>query len=230
MPREITQTLAAAAFFLATTLVQALPAQAAMFQIPGVTMVNVPLEPWVNQRFRGIVRQAHDLSCGAAALATLMHHFYQEDVTELELIEAMVRTGDEEKIAKLGFSMLELKKASDLRGYQSSGFRLKNVDDLRKLKIPVITLIRPRGYEHFVVLKRIEGDKVFLADPAFGNSSPSVEQFEKYWSGVILAILSPNSQGDAEFYKDLTIRARMGEIIHILDRVLTQIRPGRGEF
>lgn len=206
------------------------PAAAAMFQIPGVTVVNVPLEPWVNQRFKGIVKQAHDLSCGAAALATLLHHFYSDEVSELQLIQSMVATGDKEQIAKLGFSMLELKRASDRRGYQSSGFRLKSVDDLRKLKVPVLTLIRPRGYEHFVVLKRVEGNRVLIADPAFGNSAPDFDQFEQYWSGVILAVLSPETKGNDEFLQDLTIRARMGEIIPILDRVLTKIRPGQGEF
>ena len=219
--------LAAAILALLAT---AVPAHAAMFSIPGVTVVHVPLDPWVNQRFRGIVKQAHDLSCGAAALATLMHHFYGDDVTELGLIKSMIEAGDKDKVAKFGFSMLELKRASDHLGYQSSGFRLKTVADLQKLKIPVLTLIKPRGYEHFVVLKRVEGGKVYIADPAFGNSSPSIDQFESYWSKVILAVLSPETKGKQEFYKDLTIKARTGEVVQILDRVLTKIRPGPGEF
>lgn len=206
------------------------PAPAAMFQIPGVTVVNVPLEPWVSQRFRGIVKQEHDLSCGAAALATLLQHFYRDDVSELQLIQSMIEAGNREQIAKLGFSMLELKRASDRLGYQSSGFRLKSAKDLERLKVPVLTLIRPRGYEHFVVLKRIEGNKVLIADPAFGNSAPDFSQFEQYWSGVILAVLSPEAEGNDEFLKDLTLTARADEIIPILDRVLTTIRPGQGEF
>jgi ABC-type bacteriocin/lantibiotic exporter with double-glycine peptidase domain len=48
-------------------------------------------------------------------------------------------------------------------------------------KAPLIVPVRLRGYPHFVVFRGILGNRVLLADPAFGNRTMTVDRFERAW-------------------------------------------------
>lgn len=193
------------------------PAMAGQFKAGG-TMLNVKTRTLADMHFVDVVRQSLDLSCGAATMATVLKYFYGQDVSEGEIIEAMVDIGDAEKIQKHGFSMLELKKFAESRGYVSEGFRIEEIDKLNNLKIPVITLIDTRGYKHFVVLKDIVGDKAIIADPAFGNTVKDLKELEEQWNNVILAVLSEEQGGKEQFARDMSVRAPVSEITLLINR------------
>lgn len=194
------------------------------------TLVQAPVKSYVELRFKNVIRQTRDVSCGAAALATLLRYFYDEPIGEEAIIEAAYEIGDPTKIRQDGFSMLELKQVGQRRGYVAQGFKIPSADDLRQLRVPVLTLINTRGYEHFVVLKGVEGDQVFIADPAYGNRSRPLEAFAEEWRHVILVLLSPDRPGQAAFTFDHSPRGRMSDIIPLLDRTLVRIGRGPGEF
>jgi len=197
---------------------------------PGGTIFNVPVKSLVDLRFENVVRQAHDLSCGAAALATLLKYFYSEDLSEADVIAGAAAVGDPEKISKEGFSMLELKRYSETLGYQSAGFRIDDVQELTNLKIPVIALVNNRGYAHFVVLKGVVGDEVLIADPAFGNRSRPLDGFGREWGNVVLAVVSGKYAGDPSFQTHALVAARESEIPILLDFGLRSISPSVGDF
>jgi len=208
-----------------------LPAQAASMPVTqGGTMFNVSLTPMSELRFTNVVRQQFDLSCGAAAAATIFQHFYGANIAEIEIIESVLKTGDKEQIAKRGFSMLELKHFAETKGFVSEGFRIADANKLRELKAPVLTLIDTRGYKHFVVLKKVIGNQVIIADPAFGNVVKTMSEFEQQWNNVILVILSPDRNGKSAFIDDYSLRARAGDITLLLQRGLQSITGSTGEF
>ena len=202
------------------------------FPLPGgTTMVTVPVKSFVELRYKNMVRQSHDISCGAAALATILDYFYDEDFTENSLIDDMVTLGDKDKIEKEGFSLLELKRHAEKLGYVSNGYRLDDVRRLRELQIPVIGLVNVRGYNHFVVIKGVIEDKVYLADPAFGNSARPVEGFDQEWNGIILVVLHPTMEGSSTFAMDARPPAQMNQVIPILERLTPPFNNrGPGEF
>jgi predicted double-glycine peptidase len=209
------------------------PAGAVPFQVPqhGVPgLYNVPVRSITELRFKNVVKQAYDLSCGAAAMATLLKYYYAEDITEQETVGAMLELGDKEKIQKDGFSLLEMKRFAEQRGYVSAGYRINDVKNLAKLKVPAITLITVRGYAHFVVVKGIAQGQVFLADPAFGNRSRPLDSFAGEWNNVVLVVLSESRAGESAFTLDPTLKAPTGDIVPILDRGLRSIAPRPGEF
>ena len=210
-----------------------LPAGGGAANLPyslGGTQYNVAMQSMTELRYQNVVRQQFDLSCGAAAMATLLKHFYNREISEAEIIEEMIEIGDTEEISKRGFSMLELKRFVESRGFVSEGFRIEDVSALAELKVPVLTLIDSRGYKHFVVLKDIVDGKAIIADPAFGNSVKSLDEFGDIWNNVILVVVSDNLDGNAQFVEDLSLRARPGEISLLLQRGLQSITGGRGEF
>lgn len=150
-----------------------------------------PVASFKDLRLRQVVHQSEDYSCGAAALATILHYYYGVPVTEREAIVGMFKEGDKEKIQQVGFSMLDMKNFAQAHKYQVQGYRFPSVNELKQLDIPVITLIDTNRYKHFVVVRKVTEKYVYLADPSWGNRRMSAENFQKVWNHIILAITGP---------------------------------------
>lgn len=181
-------------------------------------------------KFNGVVRQQFDVSCGAAAVATLLTYFYGDDRGERDVIETVFEFGDKEKIQKDGFSMLELKRYGERAGYVVQGYRIPDVESLAKLEVPALTLVNTRGYNHFVVLRGVRNGRVLLADPAFGNIKRPLNAFQGEWGNVVLLFLSKTSTGNDEFVTDHSLNAPDDQVILLVNRVLHSIRPAFNEF
>jgi predicted double-glycine peptidase len=218
------------AMLIAAPLVLTSTARAGEVPVVGNQLYNVQLHTFIDLRFKNMVRQTRDLSCGAAAVATLLTYYYGDDVTEQQAIEAMLKLGDSGKIEKDGFSMLELKRFGEARGYQTAGFKLADAESLKKLQVPVVTLIHSRGYSHFVVVKGVVGDTVYIADPAYGNRTRRLDSFDPDWNNVVLVFLSPTRTGNNQFGHDSVVRAPGRGTITILEQGTTTRTFGAGEF
>ena len=150
--------------------------------------VKLPVHSMRDLRYRSIVSQQFDYSCGAAALATLLKYGYGIDIPEPELIRQMMVFSTPEVVVKNGFSMLDMKKFVETIGLRGRGFRV-NTDALYHLQIPVLVLMNIDGYEHFVIVKHAENGRIFIADPALGNRIVAEEDFAKTWNGLVFAVL-----------------------------------------
>jgi hypothetical protein len=197
-------------------------------------MVTAPVTSFVELRYKNMVRQSNDVSCGAAALATILDYFYDETVTEDSVMDGIMATvsnvSEKDKIEQEGFSLLELKRHAETLGYVSNGYRLDDVQRLARLPVPVIALVNVRGYNHFVVIKGVREEKVYLADPAFGNSTRPVSGFGQEWNGIILVVLHPTKEGNSTFAMDTRPTAPRNQVLSILERLAPGVRPGPGEF
>lgn len=139
----------------------------------------------LEMRHENVVIQQWDLSCGAAALATLLRYQHGDDVTEKEIAIALMKREEYIKNPQLvqlreGFSLLDLKRNVDARGYQGIGFGKLQLDDLIA-KAPVLVPIRTNGYNHFVIFRGMRNGRVLLADPAWGNRTMLTEEFLEKW-------------------------------------------------
>jgi len=133
--------------------------------------------------FRTVVHQQYDYSCGSAALATLLRYPYGRAATEAPVFKAMYAAGDQPRIQKLGFSLLDMKTYLATLGYQADGYRF-SLEDLAKAATPAIALIQVGAYKHFVVIKGVIGDSVLVGDPALGLRRFREEDFLKSWNGI----------------------------------------------
>jgi predicted double-glycine peptidase len=139
----------------------------------------------LEMRRENVVMQEWDLSCGAAALATLLKYQHGEPVTEKEIAVALMKREEYIKNPQLvqrreGFSLLDLKRHVDARGYIGNGFGKLQLKDI-VAKAPLIVPINTNGYNHFVVFRGIRGERVLLADPAWGNRTMPVDDFIDHW-------------------------------------------------
>jgi predicted double-glycine peptidase len=147
--------------------------------------VSQPVKSLLEMRHEKVVMQEWDLSCGAAALTTLLRYQHGEQVAEKEVALALMKRQeyiDDPKMIqnRQGFSLLDLKRYVDSRGYRGNGFGKLQLKDLIA-KAPIIVPIMIRGYSHFVVFRGMRGDRVLLADSAWGNRTIRVEEFMESW-------------------------------------------------
>jgi predicted double-glycine peptidase len=157
--------------------------------IPGVLMqeVDKPVMSMRALRTRGIFLQRTDYSCGAAALATVLHQQFGLEVDEDKVIRGMLQFANSAVVQQSGFSLLDMRRYVDSLGLRGSGFRI-GPERLFELKVPVITLIDLKGYRHFVIVKHAGDGRVYVADPSYGHRSFRLEDFVEMWTGVILAV------------------------------------------
>ncbi len=141
-----------------------------------------------------VVRQQWDLSCGAAAIATVLTYQLNDPVSEREVALAMLRHTSPTLVRqRLGFSLLDLKAYAATHGYAVAAYEGMSLDDLDPLA-PAITPIRWRGFSHFVVYRGRRDGRVLIADPAFGNRTLSEEAFRAVWAhGVGFIVFDPAS-------------------------------------
>jgi len=132
-----------------------------------------------------VVLQEFDISCAAAALATILNYQHGERLTEREIALGLIDREEyieQPELVRLrqGFSLLDLKRFVDGRGYEGIGYGQLEMDNLRSLA-PIIVPINVRGYNHFVVFRGELAGSVICADPAYGNRTMSRDRFERVW-------------------------------------------------
>jgi len=164
----------------------------------GGVSYRVPVVSLREARFQTIILQKYDYSCGSAALASLLTFHYGRPTTEEAVFKAMFAAGDQEKIRREGFSLLDMKNNLAEQGLVADGFKV-TLDRLAELAVPVITLINTGGYRHFVIVKGLDKDEIVLGDPAQGVVIVKKEQFTAVWSGIALIIRNEASRGRQNF-------------------------------
>ncbi|MFO7338575.1 MAG: C39 family peptidase [Lysobacteraceae bacterium] len=148
--------------------------------LPNGALYTTQVESMHDARFRHLVRQKNDYSCGAAALATILRYAYHLDADEDTVIEGMLAVSDPEIVRERGFSLLDIKRYVESLGMRGRGYRVDEAR-LRTLRVPGLVLMDVRGFRHFVVLKQVRGDMVEVADPILGNRVLPLEEFLQAW-------------------------------------------------
>ena len=156
--------------------------------MPGGMRFAAPVSSMKELRFQATLRQQYDFSCGSAALATLLTHHYNFPVDEQTLFKEMFLHGDQQKIRREGFSLLDMQRYLATRGFQADGFELP-LQKLFDAKLPAIVLINEKGYHHFVVIKGEADDRILLGDPSKGTRAVSREHFEQVWANKMLFVI-----------------------------------------
>lgn len=143
-------------------------------------------------RREGVVVQQWDNSCGAAAVATVLTYQLGDAVSEKAVAQSMLQRTDPLRVrVRGGFSLLDMKRFAESRGFKAEGYRGLTTEDLVRMSSTIVP-IEEYGRPHFVVVRGKRGDTLDIADPAYGNRRMTVEQFQKVWrDGIAFAISRP---------------------------------------
>jgi predicted double-glycine peptidase len=162
--------------------------QAADLPLAGGVNFNVPVKSMRELRFTSTTRQQYDFSCGSAALATLLTYHYNYPIGETVAFQAMWDSGDQAKIRREGFSLLDMQRYLGTIGFKADGFRVP-LQKLFDSNMPAIVLISEKGYNHFVVIKGAEDGRILLGDPSSGTRAITREHFEAIWPTKLLFVV-----------------------------------------
>lgn len=131
-------------------------------------------------------KQVYDTSCGFSSIATVMGHWYGDDVKESDLIEETFSDSENETYI---ISMDRLSKILLNHGYFTKGYRMtfEELSDAIK-KYPPILVHYNINSGHFALLLGIEKNNVIISDPFDGLKSMNKKEFLKIWSQNVLLI------------------------------------------
>jgi predicted double-glycine peptidase len=204
-------------------------------ELPGVAGggYTLPVTSLKAARFRSTVRQQDDFSCGSAALATLLSYHYDTPVTERQVFAAMYAAGDQPKIRREGFSLLDMKRYLAQQGFIADGY-LQPLQKLAEAGLPAIVRIVENGYLHFVVVKGIEDERVLLGDPSGGTRAMRRAEFEAMRPDRLLFVIH-NGVGRPRFNQQadwsVAPRAPLGEAISRSSLTdITLFKNGSGNY
>lgn len=128
-----------------------------------------------------LVEQAEEMDCGAACLAMLCRH-YGINITLGKLRELA-------NVTTQGATLDSLARAAEALGFSARGVQC-TFDALLGFELPFI--VHWEGY-HYVIVYGVSASRVWVADPAVGFRTMSVEEFERGWSGTCL-VFTPGAQ------------------------------------
>lgn len=193
---------------------------------------KIPVVSFNDRKFSTTYKQQYDFSCGSAALASLLTFHYDYDINEQGVFVDMFEYGDKAKIQQQGFSMLDMKRFLERRGYKSNGFRMP----LDKLKVPAITIINNNGYMHFVVIKGYNEKEVLVGDPSVGVKVIPLDDFNTMWGQRILFLIedyqniaSAHFQNSREW--SIRVKAPLDSVISRASLgTFNILRPGNWDF
>jgi len=163
------------------------------------------LKSWVELRDERVVRQKYDYSCGASSLATILNHFFNDVMTEEEILTSIIErkgvySGDKAGLENKSFALSfeDIREFAESKAYRSFGLALP-MESLMQLRVPAIVYVKVRGNEHFTVYKGMNEHFTFLADPSYGNIKVRTEKFREMFStrddlqhpGKVLVLLRP---------------------------------------
>jgi uncharacterized protein len=64
--------------------------------------------------------------------------------------------------------------------YRGEGLGQLELNDLIE-RAPIMVPINALGYNHFVVFRGVIGNRVLVADPAWGNRTMTIDKFQRMW-------------------------------------------------
>ena len=166
------------------------------------------------------VFQLEACECGSACLKMILGYYGCFVPSE----ELRLECG----ISRDGCSAADIVKAAARYGLRGRGFR-KEPEELREIESPCILHWR---FNHFVVLEKIRGNRVYINDPAVGRHHISMKELDENFTGIVLCFEKTesfqtrrNERGTFPWLRE-KVQPVKKEILFILLAGLLLIIPG----
>lgn len=121
-----------------------------------------------------MVYQIDDNDCGNACIRNILVDVYKDEAYEIMPIHNHCD------------DLLKIKKELEYNGLIYDGYKLDDIEQIKKEELPAIARIQNGDVFHFVVIYKINKKNVFIKDPQFGEYIISIKEFNEIYLGQLL--------------------------------------------
>ncbi|MGX7245789.1 peptide cleavage/export ABC transporter [Enterococcus quebecensis] len=139
-----------------------------------------------------LMKQQDQKDCGVVCLAMILNYYK----TEIPINKLRELSGtDIDGTSVFGLKTCLKKLNFDCKAVEAESAIWKE----KELPLPLVAhVLIDQSYLHYVVVYKVQGDTLFIADPERGLVKQSIQEFEQQWTGVLL-LMTPN-----ETYQPIT--------------------------
>lgn len=166
-----------------------------------------------------VVMQMEALECGAACLAMILA-FHGKWVP-------LERLRTDCGVSRDGSNAVNILRAARAYGMKAAGYRME-LEDVKQTEYPVII---HWNFNHFVVLNGFKKNYAVLNDPGRGTVQVPIEEFNKSFTGIVLAFSKTDSfvaDGRPRSVLNFARSRLKGTLVPILFVILTGILTAMG--
>ena len=125
------------------------------------------------------------------------------------------------KMSSMGMNILSLIKLGKEFGFSMEGFKVE-IDSLIKRKNEdMIALVNSDGMNHFVIFN-FDGENFNISDPAKGNYSLTIEEFQNIFNGIVITMV-PDEYTHKEIQKDFSPYYFIFKNIHLMSWIMISL-------
>ncbi len=133
-----------------------------------------------------LIRQYDQVDCGPVCLLSILK--YYKGNTSLVHVRELCNTGTN------GSTMLDVINAAKEIGFNAFGAE-GEYEELIKESMPCIAhVVLEQKLNHFVIIYKIDKDRVYIADPGKGRYYLTREEFLKIWKSKSVILLKPEKE------------------------------------
>lgn len=119
--------------------------------------------------------------CGPACLAMISRHYGL--TMSISKIREIAGTDLQ------GTNVKGLLESGERLGFEVKGIKATNVEALYNIPLPAIAhVVVDGGLLHYVVIYKIKKSKIYIADPAKGLITYSLDEFCQLWTGILVLV------------------------------------------
>ncbi|UXU51192.1 peptidase domain-containing ABC transporter [Staphylococcus arlettae] len=176
------------------------------------------------------IEQSDEKDCGPACIA-MISKFYGKK-TSIEKIREYAGTD------LYGTNISGMIKAGEAIGFDVEAFEIEYFKELYYLKKPIIAhILNDKGFNHFVIIKKITSKNFFITDPARGHYKISKEEFQKQFTNIIITFKkketftkTPNYPSTVKFFLNIFKKNQLTIWIILLTSIFINIIGIIGAF
>lgn len=147
-----------------------------------------------------VIFQTEGAECGLACLAMVLG--WHGTLTDLATLRSR------HAISLKGITLTTLARIAEEEKLGTRAVRLE-LDELNKLRLPAIL---HWDLNHFVVLRKVAGKKVFIHDPATGERALSFDEVSRHFTGVALELWPNTGFAPRDEKASLSLRQLVGQV------------------
>lgn len=165
--------------------VQAARGEPLLFSLAIQTTRMVDESRHIQTRGKGaIIRQTSEITCGPAALASLLRYYFNDNTSEHELAELS------DTYEKGTTTLLGLRDACIAKGHEAIGYNMTLLQLIREMetgKVPVLVHFNKPSLHYVLVVGQVD-NFILISDPSVGDISMDRCDFLRRWSGKTLVV------------------------------------------